>query len=527
MVMKRIPPYLLYIIICVLSLQSCADNTHEEALCQAEALMEAEQYEDAYALLDSIDGGLFHPGSRQQARYALLYTKARYKNYIVSPSDSLVSLCVDYAEADGGEKERYYAYLYQGIVRYELCDYSKSTQSLLRALANSGSIDDHYSKGQMFSYLAQVNGIQHCSDEVYYAERACEEYDRGGLGVYYANAMTSLAVAKIHQLDYDSVQVVLDEAIMYADSLEDSFSLNEALSVKAQYAISIDSFLIAAQIYDKLLNDSSYSVQCKDFCNLALLHAKTNNIDKASEYLSFARKACVNINDSLQVLVKAISVYDHLGCQHQVALLKDSLISYQDWMITESGGHTSLAFQRDYAEWQTVLSEEKGQKRSCIFLAVLAVITLLLSLLYYSYQKKTILTKLQTAKIEKLEAQIQLHSEQRESGINTIRESEIVSYFHELAIKKGTNSIKRWSELESLYNQNLPHFEKSLRELYSLSDLEWHLCMLLKLGFTPSEMSELLNRSPATISLMRSRLYFKVFNKKGTPADWDSFVKKL
>lgn len=512
---------------CVSSLLSCADNTHEEALCQAEALMDAEQYEEAYIMLDSIDDSLFHSGSRQQARYALLYTMARYKNYISTPSDSLIALSVDYAEAEGGERERFYAYLYQGLVRYELCDYSKSAQSLLRALANSASIDDHYSKGQMFSYLAQVNGILHCSDEVYYAERACEEYDRGGLGVYVANAKTMMAVAKIHQSEFDSANVFLDEAIMYADSLDDSFSLNEALSVKAQHAISVDSFIVAGQIYDILLNDSSYLVQSKDYCNLALLHAKSNNVDKASDYLSLAREACVNINDTLQILVKAIAVYDLLGYPQQVASLKDSLISYQDRMITEEGEHTSLAYQRDYAVWQKVLVEEKGQKRSYIFLAVISIILLLFSLLYYNYQKNAILSKLQTAKIEKLQAQIQLHSDQIESGLITIRESEIVSYFHELAIKKGTNPIKRWSELESLYNRHLPHFENSLRELYSLSDIEWHLCMLLKLGFTPSEMSELLNRSPATISLMRSRLYTKVFNKKGSPADWDSFIKKL
>lgn len=110
MVMKRKHLYLLYIIICVLSLLSCTDNTHEEALCQAEALMDAEQYEDAYALLDSIDGSLFHPGSHQQARYALLYTKAQFKNYIDSDNDSLITLAVDYAEAHGDKTDKFYAY---------------------------------------------------------------------------------------------------------------------------------------------------------------------------------------------------------------------------------------------------------------------------------------------------------------------------------------------------------------------------------------------------------------------------------
>lgn len=137
--MDRKHLFLSFFLICVLSLLSCADNTYKETLSLAENLMDKEQYEDAYALLDSIDGSMFHPGSYQQARYALLYTKAQYKNYIDSKNDSLISLAVDYAEAHGDNKSKFYAYLYQGLVRYVLNDYSESSTSLIRALANSDS----------------------------------------------------------------------------------------------------------------------------------------------------------------------------------------------------------------------------------------------------------------------------------------------------------------------------------------------------------------------------------------------------
>ena len=73
--------------------------------------MAEERFEEAYAVLDSIDGRLFLPGSYQQARYALLYTKAQYKNYIDCDNDSLISLAVDYAEAHGNKKDRFYLLL--------------------------------------------------------------------------------------------------------------------------------------------------------------------------------------------------------------------------------------------------------------------------------------------------------------------------------------------------------------------------------------------------------------------------------
>lgn len=515
----------LFVFLSVLLLGACRQSETDRILSQADRMYEL--YPDsAYLLLKNLNPEkLINP--KQQARYALLYAKAQYKNYVDAPNDSLINIAVDYAEAKGEEKDRFYAYLYQGLIRYELQEYSKATESLLRALANSDYVDDHFSKGQMYIHLALVNGVQHCSDELLYASKACEEYKAGGLDVYVANAKTILALAYIHQLKFDSARSYLDEAIACADSLNDSFSLLEALSAKANYAILVDSLFIAKDAFDELASNPSYTMRCGDYCNLAYLNARFRNFDKASEYLSSALKACVNYNDTTLVLVKTISIYKILGDQLQVDILKDSLISYQDNLIEENGKHTSLAYQRDYTEWQKLLVEEKAKKRSAFLVSVLAIFLLLLSLLYHNYKKKDILSKLQSAKIEKLQAQIQLQSTKIESGIIAIRESEVVSYFHELVLMKGKNSIKRWSELESLYTYHLPHFEQTLRELYSLSTLEWHLCMLLKLGFTPGEMSVLLNRSPATISIMRSRLYVKVFNKKGTPADWDTFVMSI
>lgn len=84
-----------------------------------------------------------------------------------------------------------------------------------------------------------------------------------------------------------------------------------------------------------------------------------------------------------------------------------------------------------------------------------------------------------------------------------------------------------WAGMDVLFAQRLPHFGKALRELSPLSDIEWRVCQLLKLGFSPSQIALLASRSPEAISSIRRRLYAKVFQKKGSPADWDAFIESL
>lgn len=51
--------------------------------------------------------------------------------------------------------------------------------------------------------------------------------------------------------------------------------------------------------------------------------------------------------------------------------------------------------------------------------------------------------------------------------------------------------------------------------------------MLIKLGFLPSQIAFLTNKSAEGVSSIRRRLYYKVFQKKGRPTDWDDFIKTL
>ena len=84
-----------------------------------------------------------------------------------------------------------------------------------------------------------------------------------------------------------------------------------------------------------------------------------------------------------------------------------------------------------------------------------------------------------------------------------------------------------WAEVDSRMQGVYPGFGNKLLSLHSMSDVEYRVCLLLKLKATPSEIAGVMYKDASTISSIRSRLYHKVFGKKGSSKDWDDFIRTL
>ena len=84
-----------------------------------------------------------------------------------------------------------------------------------------------------------------------------------------------------------------------------------------------------------------------------------------------------------------------------------------------------------------------------------------------------------------------------------------------------------WTTIEDRLRSVYPHFSSTLFSLISMSEVEYRVCLLLKLNATPTEIASVLCRDKSSISTVRSRLYQKVFDKKGSSRDWDEFVRGL
>lgn len=84
-----------------------------------------------------------------------------------------------------------------------------------------------------------------------------------------------------------------------------------------------------------------------------------------------------------------------------------------------------------------------------------------------------------------------------------------------------------WDTLARQVNETYSGFDSTLRGVMGLSEHEYRVCLLLKIGMSPIEIARILNRSKEAVSSTRRRLYERVFAKKGTGKDWDRFISTL
>lgn len=106
-------------------------------------------------------------------------------------------------------------------------------------------------------------------------------------------------------------------------------------------------------------------------------------------------------------------------------------------------------------------------------------------------------------------------------------ESDFYVTLHKRIAKSEKLRKDDWEAIESHLNSVYPRFTSTLLSLYNMSQVEFRVCLLLKLNSTPSEIASVLCKDTSSISSARSRLYRKVFGKKGSSKDWDEFILSL
>ena len=84
-----------------------------------------------------------------------------------------------------------------------------------------------------------------------------------------------------------------------------------------------------------------------------------------------------------------------------------------------------------------------------------------------------------------------------------------------------------WNKLEQVVNSVYTGFTERIYSLYRLTDQDYHVSLLIKIHIQPKDIATLTAHSKESIATTRSRLYLKVFGKKGSSKDWDDFLMTL
>ncbi len=84
-----------------------------------------------------------------------------------------------------------------------------------------------------------------------------------------------------------------------------------------------------------------------------------------------------------------------------------------------------------------------------------------------------------------------------------------------------------WADLTELIDSIYSGLTEKLYSLYPMSEHELHVSLLTKIHLQPKDIATLTAHSKESVATTRSRLYSKVFGRKGSSKDWDDFILSL
>ena len=121
-------------------------------------------------------------------------------------------------------------------------------------------------------------------------------------------------------------------------------------------------------------------------------------------------------------------------------------------------------------------------------------------------------------------------TDRKPSVDDVLEKSSIVRHLRELLRKNPPEPATKVDikELRDLVNEVIPAFYGSLNTPDCvLRPIEYEVCLLTRVFFSPAEIGKLLNRNYAYIANLRRRILKKRYGIEGSPKELDALILKI
>ncbi len=554
------------------------DRPYPEAMSQAIRCME-QHPDSALMYLASLDSAIRNESEEARMYYALLKTKAEYKEYIRHDSDSLMTEVVRFYESYGDADKLMEAYYYLSTVYQDMDNVPQGLATCQQA-ADAGKHSRQYvTLGRIYQDIGTMLAYQSLYEEAlkayrksyaYYSKiekKSGQVYALRNIGRMY-NGLNRDSAEYYYQTAYRTAYNVNDPEIIHAISIE----LSNAY-------LGWDKPDSAYQIFTRIpeFKDDAIYLQ-----GLAEYHASVSQPDSAEfYYLQTLQPGKSNQNIYLKgTSNKALAELEARKGNYRSAfdyamkslIIKDSI---REMTRTETIGkiHTLYNY-RHIEEANRVLAEKNRDKNILLMIAATVVVVIGVWICLYRKRQKRLMMekdrriadikkeqeqnspdriKENEGKIAELEREIEQSKGEKEKlsqeierlkknnqkirGIqdekslleDALRKSDIYLSFHKSATQSKLEiSEVDWLELQKAMDQTYNDITDRLYRLYpQISQLELRICYLIKIRIPVKEMAKILLRTPSAISNARVRLYKKIHGKEGKAEELDRFILDL
>lgn len=209
-------------------------------------------------------------------------------------------------------------------------------------------------------------------------------------------------------------------------------------------------------------------------------------------------------------------------------------LNYSDSIekITKTEAVSKCQSLYDYTQREKENVRLKSEnERHKLLLVILGLCTCLVLIGFYVYYKNSKNAKIeQKRQMDELQHLLEKSASQgstNKDALARMKETEIYSLLlNKMKVNQNITQAE-WSELDQAINQYFVDFKLKLYRICNLSDLEYQICLLLKLEVSLSDISTLVHREPSALTMSRKRLFTKMFKKEGKAEELDSFIRSV
>ena len=520
-----------------------------DKLLQAEALMN-EYPDSALNLLK----GITQPELQTQAhhaRYALLYSQALDKNYIDLTSDSLINIAVDYYKDRDDVRAKFLSYYYQGRIYTNANNPTQATLAYLEAEQLVDELDDDYAAGLLYEQIGLIYRSYYDFPKSLQAyQQAIEHYTKANRPFHKIYNMFSASDIYRNTQKEDAAYQTLKTALAESRKLNDQSLVKSCINNLILVCIDLERWEEATQWYQEHQKNNSRNYPTVAFYGyIARLHAKNKNFKDAFMLLDETWKKTKSLQDSIHLFHAESQVHQMNGSWEEAYRSMAKSISHQNKVIRKSLQQPVLTAQNNFLNQELELQKYKAQsERQMRIIGVVLTILLVVAAVYgvsvyIKRQREKYLKQIrkQVARIELLKDEKNgMEEEVRKLNQLLLQGGELKD---ELMQAKG-----EWTRLEdiralelytrlrqdpSLYNPSADYdallrwvdiasvrFAERLQESYPhLNVSEITLCSLVRMGYSPSQMAEILHVKIPTVN----RYIYRICTSLELPNHKESF----
>lgn len=481
-------------------------DTTTELLHQVDKLLM--QYPDsALTRLQSYRKTIQKETESTQMHYYLLLTKANEACGIQHTSDSLIKRAVRYYEKEGSNKQTAEAYYYQGCVYRDLndVDYALEAFQLATYLPNS---TEHHLVGKAYNQMGNLFTYQKLDFEAMEAYRESAYHalqDKDSIAWSKRLKNTAHAFTALEQPDsalhYFKLALQADPQTQQKDiekkKAELFIRMKDFPNARLALEYNPDDYLTWADYYHGVNKKDSAS----HYYEYALKHKRTNEWQRKAIYqrLSAYAEEQGLFQKAYFYLKMADRIQDTLNNQYETERIRQAQLiqTYRN------------ASKKKYQNAPNETEEKPSDTFPFGSLATIGILGIGAFAAFHFKRKK--------------------QPDDQQPEINNLHQSAIYQQIKNQAHKPDFKlTDDQWQELQTEIDKAYNNFTARLyAKCPKLNETELHVCYLLKLKVSPTDIAHIIVRQVSTVSGIRKRLYEKIHGVEGNAKQLDDFISKF